>query len=357
MTVTSSIQEMLAELAGLCAGRPEMQLMEVCGTHTVSLFRSGIKSMLPGNLRLISGPGCPVCVTAQGYIDAAGELAQRPGVTVCTYGDMVRVPGRGGSLAERRGQGARVVVVYSARDALGYAIEHPEEQVVFLAVGFETTAPATAATVLEARRREVANFSMLMAHKRVVPAMEALLSSGAVPIDGFLCPGHVSVIIGAAAYAPIAQRHGKPCVVAGFEAGQMLSGVLHLVRQVAAGEARVQNVYGVVVRDEGNVAARALMDEAFVPADAVWRGIGVIAGSGLELREPLARFDAARRFGVDLRGNEEPLACRCGHIILGKLLPADCPLFGQACTPLHPVGPCMVSSEGTCAAWYKYGRS
>ncbi len=355
MDVTS-VQAVLDELGRLTAGRPVMQIMEVCGTHTVSLFRSGVKSMLPAGVRLLSGPGCPVCVTSQGYIDAACDLAGRQGVTVCTYGDMVRVPGRLGSLAERRGQGGHVVVVYSTRDALRYAAAHPAEQVVFLAVGFETTAPATAAAVLEARRLGLANFTVLTAHKLVVPAMLALLAEGQVPIRGFLCPGHVSVIIGAAAYEPIVRQFAKPCVVAGFEPPQMLQGILHIARQVAAGQACVENVYGVAVSARGNPAALKLLEEAFAISDAVWRAIGVIPASGLELRAELADFDAARRFDLDLSANDEAPGCLCGQVIQGKVTPADCPLFGQACTPMHAIGPCMVSSEGTCAAWYKYGE-
>lgn len=347
---------MIEELRGLTAGREVLQLMEVCGTHTVSLFRSGVKSMLPATVRLLSGPGCPVCVTSQGYIDAACDLAGRAGVTVCTYGDMMRVPGRSGSLAERRGSGARVMVVYSTRDALRYAAANPAEQVVFLAVGFETTAPATAAAVLEARKLGLSNFSVLTAHKLVVPAMLALLAEGQVPLAGFLCPGHVSVIIGSDAYAPIVTQFAKPCVVAGFEPAQMLEGVVHLVRQATAGEARVENVYGVAVSPGGNAAAQRLLDDAFRPADAVWRAIGVIPASGLDLRDGLAEFDAARRFGLDLSANDEAPGCLCGQVIQGKVTPAECPLFGRACTPMHPIGPCMVSSEGTCAAWHKYGQ-
>ena len=343
-------------IAAACEPLDRVQLMEVCGTHTVGLFRSGVKSLLPAKLRLISGPGCPVCVTSQGYLDAACELAERPGVTICTYGDMVRVPGRAGSLEEQRARGARVAVVYSARDALRLARRHPDRQVVFLAVGFETTAPATAATVLEAEREGVANFFILASHKLVIPAMEALVSGGEVPVDGFLCPGHVSVVIGAAAYRVIAERYGKPCVVAGFEPRQMLEGILHLARQVAAGEARVENVYGVAVTDEGNAVARRVVDAVFEPAPAVWRAIGTLPASGLELREPYRRFDAAAHFGVAIGPDVSPPGCRCGDVIQGKATPADCALFGVACTPMKPVGPCMVSSEGTCAAWFKYQR-
>ncbi len=350
------INAMLDEIRSLCEGRPPIQLMEVCGTHTVSLFRSGVKSMLPANLRLLSGPGCPVCVTSQGYIDAACELALRKDITICTYGDMVRVPGRSGSLAESRSSGARVVVVYSTLDALRYAAEHPAEQVVLLAVGFETTTPATAHAVLEAMRVGLENFTVLAAHKLVVPAMLALLSAGEVPLAGFLCPGHVSVIIGAAAYQPIAEKFHKPCVVGGFEPTSMVKAILHLVRQVATDEARVENCYSVAVTEEGNISAQKIIDQVFQVSDAVWRAIGVIPASGLEVRDQFARYDAARQYGLDLSGNYEPEGCLCGQVIQGKVVPADCPLFGKTCTPIHPIGPCMVSSEGTCAAWYKYGK-
>ncbi len=351
------IEQLVGRIRDACTNAGTIQLMEVCGTHTVSLFRSGVKSMLPESLRLVSGPGCPVCVTSQGYIDAACELSLRPEVTICTYGDMVRVPGRSGSLAEMRGMGAQVMVVYSARDALQFAREHPERQTVFLAVGFETTAPATAAAVLAADREGLANFSVLTAHKLVVPAMEALLSAGEVPIDGFLCPGHVSVIIGADAYRPIAERYGKPCVVAGFEPSNMLEGILALLEQVTAGEARVENVYTVAVTGVGNPKARELMDEVFRSAPAVWRAMGTLDGSGQELRPRYKRFDAAERFALTFEPDYEPAGCRCGEVIQGKVDPVQCPLFGRECTPVEPVGPCMVSSEGTCAAWYKYGRS
>ncbi|MHC4562099.1 MAG: hydrogenase formation protein HypD [Planctomycetota bacterium] len=350
-------QRLIEHIRSVCAPLDSASVMEVCGTHTVNAFRSGIKDLLPDNLRLISGPGCPVCVTSQGYLDAAIELAGRDEVTVCTYGDMVRVPGSGGSLAERRAEGADVMVVYSARDALQHAIDHPERQVVFLAVGFETTTPATAATILEAKREGVTNFFVLTAHKLVVPAMQALLSAGEVPVDGFLCPGHVSIIIGADAYQPIAADHAKPCVVAGFEPAQILEGLLRIVEQVAAGVARVDNVYGVAVREEGNPAALKCIETVFEPGDAVWRAIGTIPGSGLVLRPKYKRLDALEYFGIAEGPDVCPPGCLCGDVLQGKLTPPACGLFGKTCTPVKPVGPCMVSSEGTCAAWYKYSRA
>ena len=350
------IQQLLAELAEAVAGAERIGLMEVCGTHTVSLFRSGVKSLLPEKVRLISGPGCPVCVTSAAYLDAAFELAQRPDVMICTYGDMVRVPGRTGSLEQARGRGAKVAVVYSARDAVRIARERPQFNVVFLAVGFETTTPATAAAVLEAEAAGLENFFILSGHKLVIPALEALLAGGDLPIDGFLCPGHVSVIIGASAYRPIAEGHRKPCVVAGFEPVNMLQGVVALARQIAEGRSAVENVYGVAVTGEGNPVAIGMIDRVFEPAATVWRAMGSIDGSGLALREAYRRFDAMDRFGLTLGEDYEPPGCLCGQVIQGKVEPPACPLFARACTPTEPVGPCMVSSEGTCAAWYKYNR-
>ena len=346
----------VARIDAACAEAGEVCIMEVCGTHTVNLFRSGVKSLLPEAVHLISGPGCPVCVTSQGYIDAACELAAREGVTVCTYGDMVRVPGRSGSLERQRARGGSVEVVYSARDALRMARNQPNRQVVFLAVGFETTTPGTAATVLAAEADRIENYSVLCGHKLVIPAMDVLLAAGEVPIDGFLCPGHVSVIIGSGAYRTIAERYHKPCVVAGFEPKGMLQAILHIVRQVAAGTALVENVYGAAVTEAGNAVAREVIDRVFEPADAIWRAIGTLPASGLELRGGYRRFDAVERLGVEIGPDVSPPGCLCGQVIQGKASPAECDLFADACTPIEPVGPCMVSSEGTCAAWYKYNR-
>ncbi len=350
-------RQLADRIAHACRDMDSIRLMEICGTHTVSLFRTGVKSMLPAAVRLISGPGCPVCVTSQGYIDAAIALAADPRVTICTYGDMVRVPGQTGSLERHRAAGSNVVVVYSARDAVNYAAEHPDREVVFLAVGFETTAPASAAAVIEAEKRGLENFTVLAGHKLVMPAMETLLEGGDVPIDGFLCPGHVSVIIGTEAYRPVVEQYGKPCVVVGFEPEQMLRGILRLVEMVAAGQCELENVYSVAVEDDGNAIARQWMDQVFEPAPVVWRAMGTIAESGLELRAPYRRFNALARFGLEIGPDYDPPGCRCGEVIQGKVQPYECTLFGSRCTPTEPVGPCMVSSEGTCAAWYKYGRT
>ena len=334
----------------------QVKVMEVCGTHTVSFFRSGVKSLLPDNLHLISGPGCPVCVTSQGYLDAACAAARMDNVVIATYGDMVRVPGREGSLEELRGEGAEILVVYSARDALLHAIEHPNKKVVFLGVGFETTAPATAATIIEAKTRNVENFCVLMGHKLVMPAMEALLSAGEVAIDGFILPGHVSVIIGIDAYGPLADKFQKPSVITGFEPLQLVKGLSRVVELVQQEEVVVDNVYGVAVRQQGNKVALKMMEQVFQPGYAVWRALGTIPESGLDLREEFSQFDALKALGLEEGPDYEPPGCRCGEVIQGKVTPAECTLFAKKCTPMDPVGPCMVSSEGTCAAWYKYGR-
>ncbi len=354
MTRATQTNLLATQIAEAVKGLGRVQVMEVCGTHTVSIFRNGIRSLLPPNVRLISGPGCPVCVTAQRHIDAAIELASRAGLIVATYGDMIRVPGRFDSLETLRARGADIRVVNSARTALQTAQRNPGRQVVFLAVGFETTAPATAATILEAEQLRVENFSVLASHKLVVPAMMALLEDGDVPLDGFLCPGHVSVIIGVRAYEPIATRYGKACVIAGFEPQAILVGLLRLMQRVGQGQASVENAYAGVVREDGNPAARRLMERVFVTCDAPWRALGVIPASGLELAPAYERFDAVKRFDIEIGEDCDPPGCRCGEVIQGKVEPTECGLFGSDCTPVHPVGPCMVSSEGTCAAWFKY---
>lgn len=356
-TLSQGVARLANDMHRVCKEAGPMAVMEVCGTHTVSLFRTGVKAFLPESFRVVSGPGCPVCVTSQGYIDAASQLALRPEVTIASYGDMLRVPGQHGSLEKHRANGASILVVYSVRDALRFAAENPGRQVVFLAVGFETTAPATAAAVLEAEKKGLKNFSVLLGHKVVMPAVEALLAAGDVPLDGFLLPGHVSVIIGSDAFQPVAKRFGKPAVVTGFEPEQMLQGLLRLAELVAQKRAAIENVYGVAVAEKGNLVAQAFLDKVFVPADTEWRALGVIPGSGLGLRPQWAAFDAAQRFGITFGADYDPPGCICGEVIQGKALPNDCPHFAKGCTPRRPIGPCMVSSEGTCAAWYKYGRN
>jgi hydrogenase expression/formation protein HypD len=333
----------------------QITIMEVCGTHTVSIFRSGIRSILPEKVKLLSGPGCPVCVTDQGYIDAVMQLADCDDCLIATYGDMIRVPGSNGSLETRTTRG-NVRVVLSSEDALQLARERPDKTVVFIAVGFETTAPATAVVVKEAAGEGIENFSILSGHKLVLPAMRALLSGMNDRIDAFLCPGHVSVIIGSGAFAEIVADYRRPCVVAGFEPVQIVEALAEICRQLADGRAELKSLYGAVVTEKGNVAAQRIIEECFEPADGFWRGLGKIAKSTLVLREQYRRFDAFQRFGLeDGLGKGNP-GCRCGEVLCGLIEPIDCPLFGTRCTPQKPIGPCMVSSEGTCAAWFKYGR-
>lgn len=331
-----------------------LAFMEVCGTHTVNAFRSGLHSLMPPNVTLLSGPGCPVCVTAQGDIDALIDLAFSARATICTYGDMLRVTGTRGSLEQARSAGAKVRVVYSAMDAVKHAAQHPDEQVVFAAVGFETTAPATAAAILAAHAQHLANFTALASHKLIIPAMHALLSSGRVNIDGFLCPGHVSIVIGADAYLPIVRQYQMPCVIAGFEDIQIAQGLARLVEIVASGEASLDNLYTEAVTPAGNLVAQKLLDKVFEPTDVAWRALGRLPGSGLAIRAEFSNYDAAARFGVVPSDAPEPNGCRCGDVITGRCTPIECRLFARACTPTSPVGPCMVSSEGTCAAWFKY---
>lgn len=331
-----------------------VRIMEVCGTHTMSIFRHGIRSLLPEGITLLSGPGCPVCVTPADHIDAFLAAAERSEVTIATFGDLIRVPGSRGSLAEARSRGARVEIVYSPMDALVLAKKEPERMVLFPAIGFETTAPTIAATILQAERLGIENFVIIAACKTMPQALETLLTDPELRIDGLLCPGHVSAIIGSNAYLPFAERHRLACAVAGFEPADILAGLLSLVRQINAGEPQVENCYTRAVTAEGNTTAQKMIGQVFAPADSPWRGLGTIAGSGLVLRSRYQRFDGMIRLGLSVQPAQEPKGCRCGAILKGRLLPPQCPLYGTACTPLQPVGPCMVSGEGTCSAYYRY---
>jgi hydrogenase expression/formation protein HypD len=333
----------------------QVNIMEVCGTHTVSIFRNGIRSILPEGLKLLSGPGCPVCVTDQGYIDTILQLADRDDVLIATYGDMIRVPGRGGSLETKKPKG-NVKVVLSSDDALQLAGDNPEKTVVFAAVGFETTAPATAVVVKQAADEGIENFCILSGHKLVVPAMRALLSEKNDKIDGFLCPGHVSVIIGSDRYLEIVEQFDRPCVVAGFEPIQIMEGLAEICRQLAAGGAELKSVYGAVVTPHGNTTAQKVIDECFEAVDGCWRGLGEIEASTLRLRDSYGGFDALERFDIAESPHADTKGCRCGEVLCGLIEPPQCGLFAKSCKPQTPVGPCMVSSEGACAAWFKYGR-
>ena len=348
-------EKLLQAMAELPLG--PVRLMEVCGTHTMSIAKAGIKSVLPENVRLLSGPGCPVCVTPAEQIDAVLELAMEPGVVLASYGDMLRVPGSrpGDSLLRRRALGARVEIVYSPVDAVELAANEPDKQVVFLGVGFETTAPGTAAAVLTAKERGIRNFSLWSMLKTVEPALRALIGSDGFAVDGFLCPGHVATVIGAEGFAFLPRDYGLPAVVGGFGTEDILLALYLLLRQLADGTPKLQNAYPRAVSAQGNVLAQQMMARCFEPCGDSWRGLGTIPASGLRLREELRDFDARQRFALSVSSEPAPTACRCGEVICGRLGPEGCPLFGKRCTPEDPVGPCMVSSEGACAAAYKYG--
>lgn len=331
---------------------PPCRIMEVCGTHTHEIFRQGIRKILPEQIKLISGPGCPVCVTPVGFIDEAVRLALERHVTICTFGDLVRVPGTDESLQTARGRGAAVKVVYTPSDAADYAAGHPEEQVVFLSVGFETTTPSCCLAVQEAEKEDLTNFSLLTANKTMPGAYRAMKNSA----DLFLYPGHVHAVTGTRVCEELV-REGVSGVCAGFTAGEILTALAVAVSRFREGKPFFVNCYPRVVTRQGSPKARALMEKMMEPCDSVWRGIGTIQGSGLRLREAYGAFDARRKYGMpELEGHENP-ACRCGQVLKGEIEPPGCPVFGKGCTPEHPVGACMVSSEGACSAWYLYGRA
>jgi hydrogenase expression/formation protein HypD len=338
------------------AKRP-VKLMEVCGTHTMAIGKSGIRSVLPPQIELISGPGCPVCVTADSDIDVFMRLARNPNILLATYGDMIRVPGTEGSLAELKAQGADIRVVYSALEALEFARSVKGKEVVFLGVGFETTAPATAQAITIAAQEGLANFSVFNLHKTVPGALKVLLDDEAAQIDGFILPGHVSIIIGEKPYRFIAEEYGISGAIAGFEPPEIMAALVRLVKDINAGTPSISNMYRHAVRPEGNVVAQKLLADTFEPCDAEWRGIGVIPGSGLAFRNEFAAFDAVKKFNVEKQPVKLFPGCRCGDILKGTIKPIQCPLFDKRCTPDNPVGPCMVSSEGTCAAYYLYQGS
>lgn len=331
-----------------------LRLMEVCGTHTMAIFRYGIRAVLPGTITLLSGPGCPVCVTSQKDIDAYVMLARRPGVILTTFGDLMKVPGSGGSLAGEKAKGADVRMVYSVFDALAMAQDNPDKEVVFCAVGFETTIPTIAGAVLTAKAQGINNFSIYSANKLTPPALAALMETCDVEIDGFILPGHVSVITGIGAFVQFFEKYRIPSVVTGFEPVDILRTVLMLVEQHVANTPGLVNAYARAVSDAGNSKARAIMDQVFEKSDTLWRGIGHIPDSGMVLRDSFYEFDAARKFDMPVTDTREPTGCDCGRILMGLKRPDQCRLYKKNCTPMHPVGPCMVSSEGACAAFYRY---
>lgn len=331
-------------------------IMEICGGQTHTILKSGLEGLLPAQLTLVHGPGCPVCVTPVELIDEAVALAERPDVTFCSFGDMLRVPGSSRSLLDAKARGADVRLVYSPLDAVKLARKNPARQVIFFAVGFETTAPANAMAVLEAERAGLKNFSVLVAHVLVPPAIEAILSAPDCRVQGFLAPGHVCTVMGYQEYEALAARHGVPIVVTGFEPLDILEGLLMVVRQLEDGEAKVENQYRRSVRRDGNRAARDMVAEVFEVTDRPWRGIGRISASGLRLREAYRRFDALERFPRSAAGAREAPECIAGLVLRGMKKPPECPAFAVRCTPEAPLGAPMVSSEGACAAYYLYGR-
>ena len=327
-----------------------LRFMEVCGTHTVAIFRAGLRQMLPPQVELVSGPGCPVCVTPDDYMDKAITYAKREDVIITTFGDMLKVPGSESSLMED------IRIVYSPLDSLQVAKDNPDKKVIFLAVGFETTAPTAAATVLAAKEQGITNLYMLSAQKLVPPALRALLDDPEVRVDGFILPGHVSVITGTEVFSFLVDEYHMPGVVTGFEPLQILRSLYRLMKQVTEGTARIENEYGSVVHPGGSPAARKAAELVYEPADAAWRGIGVIPGSGLRMREAFGTYDIERLLPLDVPMGQNKPGCRCGEVLRGIVTPKECPLFGKVCVPTHAVGPCMVSVEGVCAAWYKYGQ-
>ena len=377
----SAVRAIAAELRTLVEPGRRVKLMEVCGGHTHAIYRHGLEALLPDEVELVHGPGCPVCVIPMGRVDDGISIAERPEVTFASFGDMLRVPGSGSaggraagartedraagggaggrrrSLLEAKARGADVRTVYSPLDALGIAQREPEREVVFFGVGFETTAPATALTLQRARALGIGNFSVFCNHVLIGPALRAILDSPETEIDGFVGPGHVSTVIGTRPYDFVCREYGRPVVVAGFEPTDILQAVAMLLRQLRDGRAEVENAYGRVVRDEGNPRALTALDEVFeVRDDFEWRGLGAIPRSGLRIADAYAGWDAEERFEVPGARIEDPKACRCGDVLRGLAKPVDCGVFGTACTPERPLGTCMVSSEGACAAYYAYGR-
>jgi hydrogenase expression/formation protein HypD len=336
-------------------GRP-VRLMEVCGTHTVAVFRNGIRSLLPENISLLSGPGCPVCVTSTRDMDIAIEISRQPGLTMTTFGDMIRVPGSETSLGGAKAEGADVRVVYSPLDALGIAMEEKGRKVVFFATGFETTSPLVAATVMNAVKDGVDNFFIHSVHKLVPPALAALMDSGEANVDGLMLPGHVSAIIGSRPYEYVSEKYRVPSVITGFGPLDILEGILMLLAQIHSGRPSVQIQYGSAVKEDGNPRAVAIMNEVFRVTEVNWRGIGSLPESGLALRDKYTSSDITGAFEIpfDIPERPEPKGCSCGEVLRGIKTPTECPLFARSCTPENPVGACMVSSEGSCAAYYRY---
>lgn len=336
----------------------QVKIMEICGTHTMSIAKSGIKSLLPKSVAIISGPGCPVCVTPSEAIDEILKLAGNKDIIIATYGDMLKVPGLkyGENLEKLKALGANVEMVYSAMDAVEIAKNNPSKEVVFLGVGFETTTPGTAIAIEKAILEKVNNFSVLSMHKLVEPVLRALLSMEDIDIDGFICPGHVAVILGEDGFEFLSEEYKKPSVIAGFEAMDILTVIYRLLIKIRDNDTKLENLYTRAVSKHGNLKAKEIIFKYFEPYDDIWRGIGVIEKSGLKIKDKYKEFDAIKKYSIKITPSSKQNPCRCGEIIKGKMDPIECPLFAKGCTPENPIGPCMVSSEGACAAYYKYQR-
>ncbi len=332
----------------------EIRLMEVCGTHTMAIRKFGINKALPENIKLISGPGCPVCVTPTVYIDRAVEISKDKDTIIATFGDMVRVPGSNLSLEKAKANGSKIEVVYSPIESLELAIKHKDKRVVFLAIGFETTVPSIGITLLEAKRNGLKNFFILEGNKLIPPAIDEILKDPETNIDGFILPGHVCTIIGYKVFEFIPKRYGIPCAVSGFESLDILLAIRSILEMIVDKKPSVKNLYPRAVNELGNLKARRVIEEVFKKADSLWRGIGIIKDSGLFLKKDFKSFSISKSVDVKSVKSYDNPVCICGDILKGKALPYDCPLFGKGCTPENPKGPCMISSEGTCAAYYKY---
>lgn len=352
-------KELVKNLAGLLSSRKlkqEFRIMEVCGTHTAEFFKTGVKDMFPKGLTLVDGPGCPVCVTPNAFLDLAITIARDYNIVIATFGDMIKVPSSYSSLAKEKAEGMDVRVVYSPLDAIKIAEENPSREVIFLSVGFETTAPSEAIAIMEAEKKGIKNFSLLSCNKLTPPAVEALISADEVRIDGFIIPGHVSTIIGRKPWEFIAEKCGKPGVISGFEAYDLITGVISLLDMLEKGEKAVINGYKTAVRENGNEHAKNIIYKVFDVTSSVWRGIGEIPGSGLKIKDEYSQYDAEKKFPATPPPVKEHAGCRCGDLLRGIISPPECPLFDKVCSPENAVGPCMVSSEGPCSAYYKYWR-
>jgi hydrogenase expression/formation protein HypD len=335
----------------------KVNFMEVCGTHTVAIFKHGIKDMLPNEVNLLSGPGCPVCVTPSCEIDKAIALAKITDVILLTFGDMMKVPGISGSLEMAKAEGRDIRVVYSSMEAITIAEQNKDKNIIFFGIGFETTSPGIAATLIEANKKNINNFFVFSCFKLIPPAMKALLDSRDTNIHGFICPGHVSTIIGSNPYEFIPKQYHIPCVIAGFEPLDILQAIFMLLNQLNAETPKVEIQYTRSVRVKGNLKAQELLNEVFEPIDSTWRGIGTIPNSGLKIKKKYAQYDANEKFNLPITNYQLPITnCICGDILKGIATPYDCPLFAKKCTPINPIGPCMVSTEGSCAAYYKYAQ-